>query len=197
VLPARRACDTSLVVEPNWFIALPVPAGRFLSELAPPAAVRLFAPEDLHITVAFLGRVTPERAALAFDAAHAFALKSCEISLADVVALGNPDRPSAFSALLGDGREAVEDAIAATRHVLLSAAGAPPDLRPPLAHVTLARPQRRASPAQVADALSWARALDLQEPRCILAQLALFTWSGDRTTNLFQIAQSRPLSRGA
>jgi 2'-5' RNA ligase len=44
---------------PNWFIALPVsPLGWFERLVPPPpAGFRAFHPDDLHLTIAFLGAV--------------------------------------------------------------------------------------------------------------------------------------------
>jgi 2'-5' RNA ligase len=159
----------------NWFIALPVPAGPWLEALAAPTGVRLFAPEDLHLTVAFLGAVSAEQARTAFDHAGSLPLAPLEIGLAQVAALGSRRRPSAFSALLDQGREQIERAIAALRDVLCDAAGAARDQRPPLAHVTLARPARTVTAEQLRAARAWAGGLSLAGVRACVTRVALFT----------------------
>jgi 2'-5' RNA ligase len=179
----------------NWFIALPVAAGSWFDALSAPAGTRLFAARDLHLTVAFLGGATPERAHHAFSGAAQFPLPALEIGLASVVALGSPRRPSAFSSLLSLGREQVEAAIASTRDAFCDAAGARRDARPPLAHVTLARPLRSATPAQVRAARTWAAGLDLHHVRAHITEVALFTWSSDRARSLFQVEASQTLAR--
>jgi len=179
----------------NWFIGLPVAAGVWLSRLEPPAElpVRVFAPSDLHLTVAFLGAVSREAAHAAFAEAGSFALAPSEVRLGALVPLGRPARPSAFSALLCEGREAVEQAISAARGALFAAAGARPDHRPALAHLTLARPQRRASDLQVRAATAWACGIDLGAPVVRLDQIALYTWSADRARQLFRIELTQTL----
>jgi RNA 2',3'-cyclic 3'-phosphodiesterase len=114
--------------------------------------------------------------------------------LGEVEALGGRRRPSAFSALLARGRAEVERAMGEARDPMWQAAGARSDDRPALAHVTLARPQRRASDAHVKAARRWAKALDLGEPVCRLDRIALYTWSDDREQALFQILDSLPLT---
>jgi 2'-5' RNA ligase len=176
----------------NWFIALPVTPGPWF-DLQPPDGVRLFGPSDLHLTVAFLGPVTESRARLAFEHAQTFPLPPLGASLGEVECLGSKRRPSAFSALLRDGRAQVEEALGATREQMWNAAEARHDTRPPLAHITLARPTRKASSDQVQRGAHWARELDLGEAVVQLEQIALYTWSEDRAATLFQRVESLPL----
>ena len=179
----------------NWFIALPVTSGDWLQRLQPaPAGVRVFAPEDLHLTVAFLGPVDEARAHRAWDALE-WPLSQTEISLGSVVPLGPTARPSALSALLLPGREEVESAVASVRDTLLDHAAVPRELRPPLAHVTLARPKRAADSNERRDALAWAASLDLGEPATTLSRIALYTWSNDRSKSLFRIVAERTFGR--
>jgi 2'-5' RNA ligase len=109
--------------------------------------------------------------------------------------MGSPRRPSAYSALLGQGRDEVEAAMGPARERACAAAGARLDPRPPRAHVTLARPGREAS-ASVRDAgIAWARAIDLGAPRVRLDRVALFGWSIDRRAGpLFRIVAEARLA---
>jgi 2'-5' RNA ligase len=176
----------------NWFVALPVPAGPWLEALRPPPGVRLFAPEDLHLTVAFLGAICAERARAAFDGLGALPLAALQIGLAQVATLGPRRRPSAFSALLDQGRAEVERAIAALRDVLCDTAGARRDARAPLAHVTLARPLRAATAEQLRDARAWAESLTLEGTQAWVSRIALFTWSQERSTGAAEPRTAAP-----
>jgi len=160
----------------NWFVALPVPPLAWFDALVtePPAGLRSFHRDDLHLTVAFLGRVD-EAAGRRALAAVRWPLRPQRVTLGEVVAMGNARHYSALSALLEDGRTAIEAAITATRDAAFSAAGATPELRPAKAHVTLARPQRRATSAQRAAGLRWARSLRLLGTEMVLDRLALYT----------------------
>ncbi|MFT3923829.1 MAG: hypothetical protein QM778_14950 [Myxococcales bacterium] len=182
------------IVSANWFVALPISFELDLEQFAAPPGVRLFARADRHITVAFLGPVSPGRALAAFQAARDIPLKAIEVSLGAIEALGSPRRPSAFSALLARGRSEVEHAMGAVRALAWDAAEAQHDARPPLAHVTLARPRRAASHAERTRALDWARALALPEITARLTELALYTWSDDRSQTLFRIEQRAALA---
>lgn len=177
----------------NWFIALPVTPGPWFESLQPPDGVRLFGPSDLHLTVAFLGPVTEARARLAFEHAQSFPLRALAARLGEVESLGSKRRPSAFSALLRDGRAQVEEALGAAREQMWNAAEARHDTRPPLAHITLARPMRKASSSQVNRGAQWASELDLGAPVVQLGEIALYTWSEDRAATLFRRVESLPL----
>ncbi|HET8933009.1 MAG TPA: hypothetical protein VFN67_06210 [Polyangiales bacterium] len=178
----------------NWFIALPVSAGPWFDALQPPDGVRLFGASDLHLTVAFLGAVSEAQAHAAFEHAQRFPLRSLRVRLGPVECLGSKRRPSAFSALLLDGRAEVEAAMGATRTQMWDAAGARHDARQPLAHVTLARPSRRATTDDVDRAARWANALDLGAPSTELVSIALYTWSEDRKLTLFRTVATLPLA---
>jgi 2'-5' RNA ligase len=177
----------------NWFIALPVAAGAWFERLQAPPGVRLFGRNDLHITVAFLGAVSEQLALSAFELGSALPLAALDIQLARVEALGSARRPSALSALVGTGRQCVEEACTAVRDGMWERAQAKRDTRPALAHVTLARAQRRATRAEWATALRWAHDLELGAPSCRLDRIALYTWSDDRAQSLFRVHRERPL----
>ncbi len=180
---ARAPQEQPIAAEPDawtpsitatWFIALPVTAGPWFEKLPPPAdKTSIFHPEDLHLTVAFLGRVGEERALAGWDCFR-WPLGPTTVSLGEVVGLGDPKRPSALSALLVRGREDVERAMGESRGAAIEAAGAESDERPPKAHVTLARPSRSASRGERARAVAWAKTIDLRGAEIALGSVALY-----------------------
>jgi 2'-5' RNA ligase len=181
----------------NWFFAFPVP-GAFVTALPElPAAFRRFHPDDVHLTLAFLGCCGPqraERALGALDEQLARALpEAIEIALAEVVAMGPRRSYSALSALLGTGREQTQACMASLRDPLTEAASGRRDQREPKPHVTLARPRRRATDAQRAAGLAWAEALRLDNVRARLDRIALYRWDELRRERLFRIVAERPL----
>lgn len=192
------ALDLTAPPDANWFIGLPLD-GAFLATLPPPPPnFRLFGAHDVHLTVAFLGRCGPERAARALEALdEALAAQRFEpiaYSLGAVVPMGNPRRYSALSALLAEGREPATELMGALREDLWEAAEATPDTRPPLPHATIARPQRRAEMRDRAAGLRWASRLDLSWVRGTIDRIALFTWAERRDEGLFRVVGERPLS---
>lgn len=171
----------------NWFIALPVPAARWFDRVtgAPPG-VRVFHPDDLHITIAFLGPVEQQAAESAFAEAPRWPAGPLEATLERIAALGNPRRPHALAAHVGDGADSLNRAIAAVRRDMCERAGATPDDRPPLAHVTLARVGRSARNAERKRALAWARDIELGSPRLRLSRLVLYRGCDDPGERLFR-----------
>lgn len=183
---------------PNWFFAFPLD-GRFLLELpALPEGLRRYHPEDVHLTLAFLGGVgeaATQRALRALDELLARAApRPIAVSLGEVVPMGGGREYSALSALLERGRAEAEACIGALRGPLFEHAGARPDTRTPKAHVTLARPTRRATRVERAAGIAWGRALDLRAIHGTLDRIALYTWNDDeRHERRFRIVTERPL----
>lgn len=179
----------------NWFVGLPVPTEGWLDALLAevPRRVRTFAPGDVHLTVAFFGRVSEEAARRGWAAADPTGHPPFRVRLGSLAPMGNPRRPSALSLLLDEGRDEAVRLIEALRDPVLAAAGARPDRRPPKPHVTVARPRRKASKPERREALAWAAAQPPVNAALTLEQLALYTWSDDRPATLFRIVDTRPL----
>ncbi len=179
----------------NWFFALPVD-GAFLLDLpTPPENFRRFHPDDVHLTLCFLGPCGEAAAFAALGAldAHAIELERPPIAvrLGAVVPMGPRRAYSALSALLSEGRDTTEALMASLRDVLSDAAGAPREQRAPKAHVTIARPSRRATAGQRRAGLAWAEACDLSSVTCVLDRVCLYRWSEDRGVRMFRVAAER------
>jgi 2'-5' RNA ligase len=186
-------------MRPNWFFAFPLD-GAFLDELPPPPAnIRPFHPSDVHLTLAFLGRCgrdAAERALAVLDARLAQSPRPpLAVSLAGVVPMGARRSYTALSALLDRGRNETESYITTVRDPLFDAAHTRRDQRRPKAHVTLARPTRRATDAQRLAGIAWAEALDLRPIQRTLDRIALYTWADDRPRRMFKVVAERPLMR--
>lgn len=154
----------------------------------------MFAASDLHVTLAFLGPVGAQAARRAWEVVGRVAgFREVTGSFSGVEALGNRRKPSALSVIVAEGATALGAMIAQSRASILEAADAPPDDRPPLPHVTVARIQRRAGGAERRAALRWAKAIDLQGVSFVITSVALYTWSSDRQERLFDIVERRDL----
>lgn len=187
-----------IVFRPNWFIAFPLD-GAFLARLPPPPArFRLFHEEDVHLTLAFLGGVAEATARRTFDELKARLVEqpiaSMDVSLGALVPMGRSGAYTALSALLEIGREEAELLIGEQRHALTQAASGRSDRRKPKAHVTIARPERRATAEDRARGLEWARQIDIRDVRARLDRVALYTWHERRRERLFRIADEHALS---
>ena len=179
---------------PNWFIGIRVPPGTWFEPLqaSVPLGLRRFHPEDLHTTVAFLGPCGPHRARQAFRRLSGPFVG--RVVLGAIRPMGRPSRPSAFSVLLSDDG-GLSAWISAVRAPLLVAAGAPPDSRPPLPHVTVCRPPLGASQALLRAACDWAASVSSLELPLQLREVALYTWSDDRGTRIFRAVERLPAAR--
>ena len=183
---------------PNWFFAFPID-GAFVLELpALPSNFRRFHPEDVHLTLAFLGgcgTIAAERALAALDQRlQSEPLRAMAVSLGEVVAMGGSRRTySALSALLDRGRAEASASIAALRDLLTQTASGRTEKRPPKPHVSIARPRARASDADRDAGLAWAATLQLQNVQTRIDRVALYTWNETRHERLFQIVAERQL----
>lgn len=183
---------------PNWFFAFPLD-GSFLLELPElPANFRRFHPQDVHLTLAFLGGCDEPGAVRALSELdrrlESAPLSPMAVSLAEVVPMGGSRRNySALSALLALGRAEASASISALRDLLTQAAAGRTEKRPPKPHVTLARPRSRATEANREAGLAWAASLDLETVHARLDRIALYTWHETRQERLFRIVAERRL----
>lgn len=183
---------------PNWFLAFPV-EGAFVRELGElPSHFRLFHPEDVHLTLAFLGGVgeaVAESALAELDVRLGAApLAALDVTLGEVVPMGSPRRYTALSALLHEGRAPLTACLTDLGGRLCEVALGRRPSRSAKPHVTIARPRRGATDADRAAGLVWARAVELAGVRRRLDRIALYTWSDRRTERLFKIVAERTLA---
>jgi 2'-5' RNA ligase len=182
---------------PNWFVAFGVDLDAHLARIpSPPPGIRRFHADDLHATIAFLGPCDEGTALAAFDALPEELGPATTVTLGDVVPMGRRDAYSALAALVGDGRGPLEARMTGWRGALLEAAGLPAERRPMKAHVTLARPTRRASDSERRAGLAWASAVDVHGVHIELRRMRLYTWSDERAERLFRVVRERVLSPG-
>lgn len=138
------------------FIALPVVArGRlrsFLLRRQPAELVRHF-PQDLHITIAYLGDCDETRAEAVWTVLRESAPSACTVRLGKPAAFGR--RSNTYGYRLMDA-DALGTWLKGHRANLLSAANAPPDLRPIMLHLTVAWSRGR----RLRDLAVWRSALE-------------------------------------
>jgi 2'-5' RNA ligase len=182
---------------PNWFFAFPLDGSFVLDLPQVPPGFRRFHPDDVHLTLAFLGGCGEDgarRALAALDERlHMAPLAALDVTLAGIVPMGPKPAYSALCALLERGREEATGYVASTRDLLTDAALGRREQRPPKPHITIARPPLRANEARRAEGLAWARDIDLRSVACRLDRIALYTWHENRGERLFRIVEQRPL----
>lgn len=186
-----------LVTRPNWFFAFPV-HGSFVEALPElPSGFRRFHPDDVHLTLAFLGRCGEQAAARALAALDGLLpilrQPPIPISLGTVTPMGSQNRYTALSALLDRGRPETTACLAVARDTLTEAALGRRERRAPKPHVTLARPRRKANARDREAGLTWAKQLDLSGVHATLDRVALYTWDERRRERLFRIVAERRL----
>lgn len=183
---------------PNWFLAFPI-AAEWVVDLPPlPPRLRRFQPTDVHLTLLFLGGCGEPAARAAFAAVRAALaaepVANIAVTLSHVVPMGRKGEYTALSALLDEGRDAVAHLIERLRDSPADAAAIRRDTRAPVPHVTLGRPQRRATDLDRAAGLTWAASVTLPKTPHTLDRVALYTWHSERRGALFQVVDSVTLS---
>lgn len=183
-------------MRPNWFVGLPVSAGRWLEKLLEeaPSDLKRIHPDDVHLSVAFFGDVSEEAARRAWAIAEAYHHPPLAVRLSGLAPMGNPRRPTALSVMLSEGHDEVCALIAGLRGPMAKAAGAREDDRPPKPHITVARPPRKATGEARRRAVRWAERHPPLDVPLTLNDIALYTWSEERKERKFRIAERRSMS---
>jgi 2'-5' RNA ligase len=185
--------------KPNWFLAFPLD-GAFVLQLPKlPSRFRLFHPDDVHMTLAFLGpcgEQGAERALAALDQCLAETPRApVAITLGALVPMGGSVKAyTALSAVVDTGRPLAEQLLLELRDPLTEAASGRRDKRKPKPHITVARPQHRVSDEDRAAGLAWAASVDLGPSVHTLDRIALYTWHEHRREQLFRIVAERHLT---
>lgn len=182
---------------PSSFLGFVVDVGEWHASItrALPERVRALHPEDVHVTLAFLSGVAPERARAAWEAARALPIEPMTVRLSRMIPMGPAQGWTALSATIGVGSEVVASAMLAVRDRATDAAGAWRETRPPLPHVTLARLHAKATDAQRGAARAWADSLVLDEIELRLSEIALYTGRRERPRGqpAYEIVERAPL----
>ncbi len=180
---------------PNWFVAIPVRAEALLQPWATevPPGLRLFHPADLHLTVAFLGSMRPESADAVVAQMRAVRFAAFDLVPGQLLGLPSAAHITALSLAIAEGHSQAVALMAAWRGVFWEVAGATPDLRPPLPHITVARLDRRSGQVGQAAAQQLLAAAAACPIPLRATSLALYTWANDRQQQQFRIVAEVPL----
>ena len=162
---------------PSCFVALPLRPCPALLDLQDrlPEVLRPIHPEDLHVTVAYFGRIPEDRHPRILDLIASMPQEPVPVTLAGLLALPSRERPTATTLRLGRGHDVLADLMRTWRPPLAAAAEVEPETRGPLPHVTFARPKgRRMTEEKRAAVLSWIDALPELAAPATLGPPALF-----------------------
>ena len=184
-------------MRPNWFIGLPLIDDWVQTAIAGiPEGLRTFWGEDIHMTVAFLGAVSPEAAEAAWRAvADRDDLgEPWEFVLGKTLPFGDPKCPSSLSVVpTPETATRTTEFLRDHRNTARLAAGLKPENRTARPHATIARIKRRAPSELRSAALEWAASKPPLDVRVRVEEIALYTWTEDRSELLFRIVDRRPL----
>ncbi len=152
-----------MTAPPSCFAALALPSVPAIEELQGrlPPELRRIHPADMHLTVAYFGRIDPALHEPLLDALGTCSFGGVEVVFDTLLPLPAREHPTALTLTLADGpsREAVVVLMTEQRPRLADVAGVPPEVRGLLPHVTFARPRgRRMDDAKRAAILAWSDA---------------------------------------
>ncbi len=183
----------------NYFAAFPVADGaRVFSAVKPgaPEGLRWFHPEDLHVTLAFFGaNPEPDSEDDGVERIEAvrevlrqveFPEDGMAIMLGELLLLPHRRRFSAISFAIANGGKELENLIGQWRGPLLEAAGCEPDTRPPLPHLTFARPDRKDEAFRPRKVIRWAAERKPPQVTITVQTPVLYGWSDRRPVRQFR-----------
>lgn len=176
----------------NWFVGVPIASADWLPELKhhAPAGLRFFDPADVHLTIAFLGRLTPDRVEkviAALDAIPAAEFPLFKARLGRLLLLPSPRRFSAVSFSLDAGAEQAAQLMGRHREIFYSAAAVPGDTRAPLPHITIARPRRGLGADELREIDTWAQSVEPPQFELQIGVPVLYCWARDRGERQFEV----------
>lgn len=150
---------------PVCFAAVPLSPTVAVRQLQArlPEALRPIHRGDLHLTIAYFGRIPIDLHTPLVEAIGAVDFGGVDVVLEAVLPLPARDRPSALTLTLADGpaRDAVVALMKQLRPRLAAIAGVPSETRGPLPHVTFARPRgRHLTQAKAEAILEWADSVE-------------------------------------
>ncbi|ACF14980.1 Phosphoesterase HXTX [Chloroherpeton thalassium ATCC 35110] len=180
----------------NTFVAAPIEntkgwLSQYLIKL--PDALRVFDARDLHLTVAFLGKISAEAQHAVIRILEQLSHPAFEISFDRLVALPNAKRMSAISLRVKDGASEAARFIETWREPIFQSVALPPETRPPLPHITIARPKRNATAREKNTILNWCNAETPPSVTIPINRVALYTWSDNRKERQFKILYEKSL----
>ncbi len=156
----RSQSAVALPAPPSCFAALPLlslTAVEALHTSLPPELRRIH-PADVHLTVAYFGRIDPALHGALVQTIGDVDFDGADVVLDEVLALPSRGRATALCLTLASdaGRDAVVHLMTRQRPLLAAVAGIDAETRTPLPHVTFARPRGRKLPPQKRAAiLAW------------------------------------------
>lgn len=156
----------------SFFIAFPTDGGEWFERLEPPAGVRKETVPNLHLTLAFLGRIPEAQARATFERVRAWPPFTWTGTLGRIQPLGPPQKPSVLAAMIDKGNDALTAFMTEHAPELLPDPSA--GYLPALPHITVARFHWKTTSAERAAGVAWGLATDLCSAPLVLGEIALY-----------------------
>jgi len=182
-------------MRPNWFVAFPIPAAEWLAEIRAdaPKGLRWFHPIDIHLTLAFLGPMNPVCQRAVTELMEQVKYDPISVRFKALMVLPSARNFSAISLSISTGNDAIAQLIEQWRGAFYRIAEARSDTRPPLPHITIARPRRDLSFAQRQEIIAWSQTVQMPTNDIWIDTLALYTWADNRAGRQFKIMYEKRL----
>jgi len=156
----------------SFFIAFPTDGGSWFDRLEPPPGARKETVPNLHLTLAFLGRIPEAQARAAFERVRAWPPFTWSGTLGPILPLGPTQKPSVLAAMIGEGNDTLTAFMTEHAPELLPDPSA--GYAPALPHITVARFHWKTTPVERAAGIAWGQATNLLHARLTLGQIALY-----------------------
>lgn len=178
----------------NWFIALEAPADLDLGAVlrSAPEKIRRFHPLDRHLTLVFLGNCGLNKAKRAWASACKSPPFVQNMHPKELRPMGSPKNPSAAAIVFTEPKDVI-DWMKNNQSDILARAGRTPARWDPVPHLTIARPKRNAGKEIRQAMVDWCKKTELDLECVTLENMVLYTWSNNRTKQLFRKEAELPL----
>ncbi|MDH4262338.1 MAG: hypothetical protein OEV78_04760 [Spirochaetia bacterium] len=179
----------------NWFVAFKVDQGNWFNFLISqmPRDLKIFQPDDLHMTIAFLGNLNLKFIDNITDCIKNFNIEPVILDSRGIIVLPSEKR---FSAICLDFQDAPVkkflEPVSQFRDRILKSAEVKADNRNFLPHVTIARPDRNITLIKKEELLKKIKQIPPFEISIKVQKIALYTWAdyrAHRQNNLQKASQ--------
>ena len=170
-------------MKPNWFVAFTISPGLWYEDIykSIKEPMHSFHPDDLHSTVAFLGSLDDEGVESIKRAMDSFDERPLSVTLGKLLFLPKLPEYSAVSYSVEQGNEILQGYMKKYRDSFYVAAKRAVETRPPLPHITIARPPRKLKADEKVNLVKDFQKLPIPRNKIIIDTLALYTWSENRS----------------
>jgi 2'-5' RNA ligase len=173
----------------NWFAAFKVESSQWYQDIAAkiPPEIKLFHPDDLHMTISFLGNYNDEKLEDVKKAIESTFFKPFNLYAHRFILLPKESNFSAFCLEFDSSESGLYLQIEKSRENIYKAAGITPDKKKFIPHVTMGRPPRSTSNSERKKIADFVNKLSNFDVKIYIKSSAIYTWSDNRKEKMFKI----------